>query len=118
VKTLNVGIASWIIQDGNYPDFEAGKEYRFALEMFPIAMAASRNRARYLEPREGCDYAFCGQVVLIWPEVVVLDAGILIYRDGRAGLKLRLSQLFINVERAWAILRIGIPAASSPFPNE
>ncbi len=82
MKTLNVGIASWIIQDGNYPDFETGKEYRFALEMFPIAMAASQNRARYLEPRDGCDYVFGGQVVLIWPEVVVLDVGILIYRDG------------------------------------
>jgi hypothetical protein len=87
VKTLSIGLASWIIQDGNYPDFEAGRRYRFALELFPTSVAPSRNRSRYLEPLDGCDYAFGGQVVLVWPEVVVLDTGLLVYREGSvAGL--------------------------------
>ncbi|HEX4959570.1 MAG TPA: hypothetical protein VF173_01930 [Thermoanaerobaculia bacterium] len=82
-RTLSIGLASWIIQDGNYPDFEAGRQYRFALEFFPTTVAPSQNRTRYLEPRDGCDYAFGGQVVIVWPEVAVVDVGLLIYHEGR-----------------------------------
>ena len=82
MKTLSVGLSSWIIQDGNYAEFEAGRQYRFALEFVPTAVAAAQSRTRYLEPRDGCEYAFGGQVVLVWPSVAVLDAGILCYHEG------------------------------------
>lgn len=82
MKVLSVGLASWIIQDGNYPDFETGKEYRFALEFMPTWVGASQNRTRYLQPKDGCEYSFGGQVVLVWPGVAVLDAGILCYYEG------------------------------------
>ena len=32
---LQIGLSSWIIQDGNYGEFEAKREYRFALEFYP-----------------------------------------------------------------------------------
>lgn len=32
IETLQIGLSAWIIQDGNYGEFEAGREYRFALE--------------------------------------------------------------------------------------
>ncbi|MBI1824881.1 MAG: MATE family efflux transporter [Planctomycetes bacterium] len=57
----------------------------------------------------GVNGIVCGTVIAYTVGIIAL---ILIYRDGRAGLKLRLHQLFINAERAWGILRIGIPAAA------
>ena len=40
---LHVGLAAWIIQDGNYAEFEVGGEYQFALEFYPheFAIASS-----------------------------------------------------------------------------
>jgi hypothetical protein len=32
MEVFKVGVSSWIIQDGNYDDFEAGKSCKFALE--------------------------------------------------------------------------------------
>lgn len=31
---LNVKLHSWIIQDGNYDDFEVNQDYQFALEFY------------------------------------------------------------------------------------
>ena len=41
--SLHVGLDSWIIQDGNYADFQSGAEYRFALEFYPHALAPAPN---------------------------------------------------------------------------
>jgi len=32
---LHVGVDSWIIEGGNYDDFQCGNRYRFALEFYP-----------------------------------------------------------------------------------
>ena len=41
--SLHVGLDAWIIQDGNYADFQSGAEYRFALEFYPHALAPAPN---------------------------------------------------------------------------
>ena len=33
---LTVGLASWVVQDGNYGDFARGKRAAFALEFFAL----------------------------------------------------------------------------------
>lgn len=33
---LQIGLDSWIIQDGNYPDFSVGQRAKFALEFYPM----------------------------------------------------------------------------------
>ena len=38
---LHVGLSAWIIQDGNYGEFEAGREYLFALEFYPHDMVVA-----------------------------------------------------------------------------
>jgi hypothetical protein len=34
-RDLIVGLSSWIIQDGNYPDFDRNQQTAFALEFYP-----------------------------------------------------------------------------------
>jgi hypothetical protein len=34
-RLIHVGLFSWIIQDGNYDDFEVGQAAKFALEFYP-----------------------------------------------------------------------------------
>ena len=38
---MHIGLDAWIIQDGNYGEFETGREYRFALEFYPHHIVAS-----------------------------------------------------------------------------
>ena len=33
-RQFEVGLASWVIQDGNYDDFKEGQEVAFALEFY------------------------------------------------------------------------------------
>ena len=41
MTVVNVGLAAWIIQDGNYDDFQVDASYRFALEFHPQQIEAS-----------------------------------------------------------------------------
>jgi hypothetical protein len=46
---LQVGLSAWIIQDGNYKEFEVGREYRFALEFYPDEIVVDPDQ--HSEPR-------------------------------------------------------------------
>src|SRR5437870_1903422 len=47
--TWNIGLASWIIQDGNYPDFSLGDQRRFALEFSATSLSPSLSKKEYVE---------------------------------------------------------------------
>jgi hypothetical protein len=76
-----VGLDSWIVQDGNYPDFVTGQRTDFALEF------ASRSGLRLLDGAheasvrwiEGSRYEVTAQIVHDEPNAQVLDFGILAY---------------------------------------
>ena len=76
-----VGLDSWIVQDGNYPDFVTGQRTGFALEF------ASRRGLRLLDGAqevsvrwiEGSRYEVTAQIVHDKPNAQVLDFGILAY---------------------------------------
>ncbi len=76
-----VGLDSWIVQDGNYPDFLTGQRTQFALEF------ASRGGLKLLDgPQEvsvrwidGSHYEVTAQIVHDKPNAQVLDFGILAY---------------------------------------
>jgi hypothetical protein len=76
-------LAAWIIQDGNYADFQRGQVAEFAVEFefeaFQTVEAATPS-ARLL--RDG-DYAISGEVVFTDGDVWVIDCGILIYNELR-----------------------------------
>lgn len=86
---LNIGLSSWIIQDGNYPDFELGKEYKFALEVGPEGLILSNEKLKSLNQTHGSQYTFDAEVLIHEPGLTVIDAGVLCYHEGQIadGLK-------------------------------
>lgn len=78
-KKFSVGLDSWIIRDGNYDDFEAGKEYAFALEFYSKGVLKSEKNAKVCSHYFGGMNRIQGQVVFVCPECWVIDCGILAY---------------------------------------
>lgn len=78
---LHVGIDSWIIQDGNYPDFKSGERQRFALEFYSATGLKPSEPGKSLERLIGATYKAQGVVVHIDTDAWVCDFGVLAYRD-------------------------------------
>jgi len=80
---LHIGLDSWIIQDGNYGDFEIGKEYRFALEFYARELAeASRGPRQPSLQHRGRDlYYACGQIVFRSDSVWAVDFGVPAFQE-------------------------------------
>ena len=74
---LHVGLDSWIVQDGNYPDFRTGKDYRFAVEfggeLNKATGAPSGPSLRHLGRDQ---YEACGEVIFRSDSVWALDFGV------------------------------------------
>ena len=82
MDTLNVGLASWIIQDRNYEDFEAGKNYCFALQYYaPQPLERAKLGSRMIKLASAYRYDVCGQVLYFTDEVCVIDFGIRAYAE-------------------------------------
>jgi len=81
MTTLHVGMDSWIIQDGNYPDFRAGQEATFALEFVPTLQPTADRVQPRLQHREGGVHSARGRVVFADPAAWVCDFGVLAYRS-------------------------------------
>jgi hypothetical protein len=81
-----VGLAGWVIQDGNYEDFEVGSTRRFAVEFYtsdPNGPPRS-NLARKLVEHVGDDqYEINGEVAVATDDLLMLDFGLLAYREVR-----------------------------------
>jgi hypothetical protein len=75
-----IGLDSWIIQDGNYPDFVTGQRTDFAVE-FASRSGLRRAEAHAVSLRwiAGSRYQVTAQVVHDEPHAQVLDLGILAY---------------------------------------
>jgi hypothetical protein len=84
VEELAIGLDSWIIQDGNYDDFEVGQQYDFALEFFAEAWAEPGPRAKALTAVAAATYSFAGEVVVKEPKLTILDVGVLCYSENKA----------------------------------
>ncbi len=82
---FEVGLSAWIVQDGNYSDFEVGKEYEFALECGPEGLILNNQPSRSLKRLSEARYAFDAEVLIHEPGLTVLDVGILCYHDGAIG---------------------------------
>jgi hypothetical protein len=76
-----VGLDSWIIQDGNYPDLVSGQHVEFALEFssrggLKLLEGAREPRVRWID---GSNYEVTAQIVHDKPNAQVLDFGILAF---------------------------------------
>jgi hypothetical protein len=77
-----VGLASWIISDGNYPEFNVGERRRFALEFFgPELTATAANKRPSADLQENGQYAINARVVYRRDKLAVVDFGLLAYSD-------------------------------------
>jgi hypothetical protein len=86
----DISINSWIIQDGNYPDFEVGQIAEFAVEFWipeavkPVACSeeiSAKKVGAYL-------YDTVAEVVLQTDDITILDIGILVYNESSLPLRL------------------------------
>ena len=82
--TWNIGLESWIIKDGNYPDFTVGETVEFAVEFYrrrgaAVTICSSRLGAQPISEEL---YEVVAEKVLETEKITVLDIGILVYREG------------------------------------
>jgi hypothetical protein len=77
----HVGLSSWIIQDGNYGDFQRGQKAAFGLEFYPHdcrPSTANKFRAKLTgEDR----YSVTAKVLEVLPEACVIDFGVRAFRE-------------------------------------
>lgn len=83
MRQWRIGLDSWIIQDGNYPDLAAGQIAEFALEFyFREAAVVTEPTQPNLEPVQDAEYLVRGEVVTLLDRVWVLNCGLVsIYQD-------------------------------------
>lgn len=81
MESLNIGIDSWIIQDGNYDDFAVGQETKFALEFYPISLISSDCKSFSIIESKSYQYRICGQIVYCTEKVWVLNFGFLAFQE-------------------------------------
>lgn len=81
---FHIGLSAWIIQDGNYPDFEQGSISRFALEFYSehgLVISSKSLDAPGLIHRRDALHAVCGVVRFVAENVWVVDFGeVMAYR--------------------------------------
>ncbi len=101
---FHIGLSSWIIQDGNYPDFEVGRDYEFALEFgLSEVCTATSSKSNSLRHIEGSEYDFNGKLVFVREDVAVLDVGVLCFKErphkkiGEEGQSLS-GQIYLGVD--------------------
>lgn len=81
MRHWNIGLNSWIVQDGNYPDFYRGQIAEFAVEFFPhevIPLREGEKAVRHLGDRR---YQVVAKIVHLTREAWVLDFGIRAFQD-------------------------------------
>jgi hypothetical protein len=81
--TFDIGLSAWIIQDGNYEDFEQGQTRSFALEFYPEKpfqiVDPVPQADRVILWREDSIYEAQGTVLLSNPIWSVIDVGVLCF---------------------------------------
>jgi hypothetical protein len=76
-----VSQSSWVIQDGNYPNFSVGDRQRFAVEFHVDHLAPAALGEMAAAPRGDAAYDITAQVAFRAKDLVLLDFGILAYSD-------------------------------------
>ncbi len=73
---LHVGLSAWIIQDGNYGDFEVGQEAKFALEFYsPQDLRTAHRGPAFADRITASRYRVQARVAFSGPQAWVIDTG-------------------------------------------
>ncbi len=92
-----IGLSAWIIQDGNYPDFEAGQVAEFALEFYPENIRGGRADSKTAKALGEAKYEINSQIVFLTSNVWVLDFGLRAFQESAPPKNLRVGD-FIAAE--------------------
>ncbi len=79
---VSIGLASWIIQDGNYGDFKVNDAAAFALEFHPwvpLEVAEATPTSTSMEHVGGAEYEIVAQVIHATAKWWVIDAGLRLF---------------------------------------
>ena len=78
-----IGMSSWIIQDGNYGDFETGQICEFALELYSDNFQSVAIKQKTFKKIGAARYEVIGKVIYLASEVFVLDFGVRTYQESK-----------------------------------
>jgi hypothetical protein len=85
MNLLEVGLDYWILDDGNYLDFEVGQTRSFALEFYNKSGAyrevSERSFFPSLSPLADANYRVAGRTIHRADDWCVVDIGVLAFRD-------------------------------------
>jgi hypothetical protein len=82
VERWSLSLDAWIVQDGNYPDFESGQRAEFAVEFyFPEPPELTDHVAPRVRLTDATSYEISGRVMAIVEKAWVLDCGIGVYQE-------------------------------------
>lgn len=81
VDVWEISLSSWIIQDGNYPDFQKGQEAEFALHAAAGEIATTPGREKGIRKLEECTYELTGEIVFVKQGLWVIDFGLLAFDE-------------------------------------
>lgn len=76
LSEVAIGLASWIIQDGNYGDFSVGETHKFVLEFFAENVLPSSTKHVVMHHLGHENYRVCGEVIFTHPTMWVIDVGV------------------------------------------
>jgi hypothetical protein len=76
------GLAAWIIQDGNYGEFERGQIADFAIEFYAPNLGVVPKGPLRVERMHSGKYSITAEVTFVAERVHVLDFGLQVYRHG------------------------------------
>jgi hypothetical protein len=94
---FEIGLSAWIIQDGNYDNFESGQAAQFALEFFPKTTLFSEEKKKSFKCTGDARYEVVGEVVYRSAEVWALDFGLLAFQNAKPPEGVALGS-FVTVE--------------------
>ena len=81
MNTLQIGLAAWIIQDGNYDDFAVNQEAKFALEFCPHSLSPAQPGTPRLDSIGPARYSIHGHVDFVDSKAWVVDFGLRAFHE-------------------------------------
>ena len=82
MDSLFIGVSSWIIQDGNYPDFRIGDAINIALEFHPYRVCESKSNSSSIIRLASCHYRVNAKTMWSCSTLVIWHTIKLLRRDG------------------------------------
>ena len=80
-REWEIGLSSWIIQDGNYNNFETGQHAEFALEFYSQSYLKSGARSKTSKSLGAAKYEIIGEVIYLTPKCGFWILGFVPFRN-------------------------------------